>query len=133
MEQRTRRRHFGDFFLWRGDFRAVCGAVVLAEDQRGPPRVLLVLRRDRLQRRRDWLFHQLVFDPQLRRVEEVRVDLAVVIGRPHRPDASQLADVPNFLWWMESVGRMLWQFDFGIRRRRVGDELEVVQVFRQRR
>lgn len=54
------------------------GAIVLAEHQRRPARMLLLLRRNRLERRRNRLLHQLVLDP-LRRVEEVGVGLAVVV------------------------------------------------------
>lgn len=140
MEQRTHalRAHLGRLLLRRRDLRAVRGAIVLAaaEDQRWPTRLLLLLRRNRLQRWRDWLLHQLVLYP-LRRVQKVRVDLAVVVGRARRADAHQLAHVADLFVWMkvdvaavggDVVGWMMWQFGLGVGRRRVRNELEVVEV-----
>lgn len=120
------RTHLSDFFLWRGYLRTVRRAVILAEDQRRSSRLLLLLRRNGLQRWRNRLLHQLVLYP-LRRVEKVRVDFAVVVGRSCRPDTDQLADIANIFLWRE-VRLMVWQFGLGVRRRRLRNELEIVKV-----
>lgn len=126
------RAQFSDFFLRRWNLRAVRWAErVLSKDQRRSS-ILKFLRRNRLQRWRNWLFHQLVLNP-LGWVQKVGIRFTEVVRRSCWADTNDFANLADIFLRMLIIALMMWQFGFSVWRRGFRNKLKVVEVLGESR